>query len=72
MNKPELVQTVKQYCFLEKQVTKSYVDRNPDQNGRLYSSIDMSSTRTIGPILTKLNQKIFCCDDATDDQQLIK
>ena len=55
MNKLELVQTVAQYYFLEQQVAKTYVDRSPDPNGRLYSTIETSSTRTIRAIITKFN-----------------
>jgi len=72
MNKPELIHTVKQYCFIEKQVAKTYVDRNPDPNGRLYASIDSISTHTIGAILTEVNEKLSGCGDANDDQQLIE
>jgi len=59
MNKPELIAMVKQYIFLKKQVCKTYVDMNPNPNGRLYTTIEISSTRTIGAILTELNQKLY-------------
>ena len=71
MNKPELVAKVKQYIFLEKQVDKNYVDRNPNPNGRFYSTIETSSTRSVGAILTELNQKLSNCADATDDHALV-
>ena len=62
---------VKQYIFLEKQVDKNYVDRNPNPNGRFYSTIETSSTRSVGAILTELNQKLSNCADATDDHALV-
>jgi len=71
MNKPELVATVKQYIFLEKQVSKTYVDRNPNPNGRLYTTIETSSTWTIEAILIELNQKLSTCSDASDDHVLV-
>ena len=72
LNKPELVKIAKQYLLLEKQVSRVYVDRNPDPNGRLYAEINTSSTRSIGQIITQLHQKMASCSDASDDLPLIE
>ena len=70
-NKPQLIVTVKQYQFLEKEVRKSYVNRNPNPNGRFYTNIKTSSTRNVGSILIELKTKLAACSDASDDSAFI-
>ena len=40
-------------------------------NGRLYSTIETSSKRTIGTVLTELNQRLLSCSNASDDHALV-
>lgn len=55
MARDDLVSAVKCYQFIEQQVPKAYVDRNPDPNGLLYTTISTSCTRSIEQILHDLN-----------------
>lgn len=54
MAKDELVTAARCHQFLERQVPRKYVDRNPDRNGLYYKNINTSSTRSIGQILHDL------------------
>jgi len=72
LNKKDLVYTVKQYRFLEKEVSKTYVDRDPNPNASTSADIDTSSTRSIGTILTDLNAKSSTCADAIAFHGLIE
>ena len=58
LNKPALVAAARQYLFLEKEVSKVYVDRNPDPNGLMYASVSTSSTRKVKDILDELHSKL--------------
>ena len=69
--KPELVNTVKSWQFIEAQVSKPYIDRNPNPNGILYAKIDTSGTRPIGEILDDLHEKVSA-SDGTDIHSLIR
>ena len=62
--KEELVALVDTYQFIEKQVPKVFVDRNPNPNGILYAKIDTSGKQSIGAILGQLHSKVAAIDDA--------
>jgi hypothetical protein len=53
----ELVVAAKHYQFLEKEVPKEYVHRQPDQKGSMYAAIETSSTRQVPDILNDLAAK---------------
>ena len=72
LNKKDLVSTVKQYYFLKREVSKTYVDRNPNHNVSTYADVDTNSTRSIGTILTDLNAKSSICADAIAFRGLIE
>ena len=58
MNKPELIKFAKYYQLVEKEVRVTLVDRNPAPNGMLYSNVDTSGTKEIGPMLDDLLQVV--------------
>ena len=64
MPKKDLVSTAKQYSFLEAEVPRTYVDRNPDPNGTLYAAVSTSGTRPVADILAELNSKFSTTTDA--------
>ena len=53
-NKNELVLAVKRYQLIEEEVTRTFVDRNPNPNGILYAKVDTSGTKSIGQQLDDL------------------
>ena len=56
MNRPELIKTVRQYQFIEKQVRKRYVERNADPNGELFAKFNTSGTRPVGDVLADVHR----------------
>ena len=72
LSKKDVVYTVKQHRFIEKEVSKTYVDCDPNPNASTYVDINTSSTRSIGTILTDLNAKLSTCADAVTFHGLIK
>ena len=52
----QLLTAAKAHQFLEGQVAKRYVDRNPNPNGSLYLSVNTSGTRSVSEILNELYQ----------------
>jgi len=72
LNKLELVYAVKQYRFLEGEVSKTYVDRNPNPNGSTYVDVNTSSMRTIGATLIELNANVSVFTDTSQFKGLIE
>lgn len=66
-----LLLNAKCYQFIEKQVSKSYVDRHPNKSGSLYESIYTGSKSTIEEMLDNLRKSNAFQDDR-DIQGLIK
>ena len=71
MPKKDLVSTAKQYKLLEAEVPKVYVDRNPNRNRTLFSSVSTSCTRDVKAILSELNTKFSCMSDAAEERGLV-
>lgn len=67
MNKPELIKFAKYYQLVEKEVRVTLVDRNPAPNGMLYSNVDTSGTKEIGPMLDDLLQVVGLSSDVNAD-----
>lgn len=74
--KADLITNAKLYQFIEQQVSKAYVDRNPNKSGSLYENIYTGSKSSIKEILTKLSESpstTIGLDLATFmDQRLLK
>ena len=51
----DLLLSANAYQFIEEQVSKTYVDFNPNPSGSLYLDIKTSSTRSTSDILHDLN-----------------
>ena len=69
MNKPALIKTCQQYQFIEKEVSKIYIDRNTNKNSSFYAKIDTSRTCDVGSILSDLKDSFAHTDDCNSSTQ---
>ena len=71
IQKTELLAALKCHQFAKGQVTKNYVQRKEDEDGRFFLSIDTSSTRKMRDILEELDKKIAAMPDAKERYSLV-